>query len=119
MKTEYLWREFYQSAITETDHGKLPNRLQAAKTAIDSRLHELQLDHGGTPEERLAISDALAGLLILRKELDTSSLPKRALAGINGRRNQWEYGDRLVRAGNLPSHFGRLQSSPLLRFRCP
>jgi hypothetical protein len=51
---------------------KLPNRLQAAKAAkaaIDNRLHELQLDHGGTPEERQAITDSLGGLNVLRREL--------------------------------------------------
>ena len=73
MTHEYIWQELYQAAIIETDDGKLPNRLRAAKAAIDNRLHELQLDHGGTPEERLAISDALAGLNVLRKELQTRS----------------------------------------------
>jgi hypothetical protein len=28
------------------------------------------MDHGGTPEERQAISDALAGLNVLRRELE-------------------------------------------------
>ncbi len=76
MKAEYAWQETYQAAIIETDDGKLPNRLQVAKAAIDNRLHELQLDHGGNPEERLAISDALAGLNVLRKELETRSSEK-------------------------------------------
>lgn len=76
MKTDYIWQESYQAAIIETDDGQLPNRLKAAKAAIDNQLHELQLDHGGTPEERLAISDALAGLNVLRKELETRSPEK-------------------------------------------
>jgi hypothetical protein len=76
METEYIWQESYQTAIIETDDGQLPNRIKAAKAAIDTRLHELQLDHGGTPEERLAISDALAGLNVLRKELETRSSEK-------------------------------------------
>jgi hypothetical protein len=33
-----------------------------AKAAIDNRLHELQTEHRGISEERLATSDALAGL---------------------------------------------------------
>jgi hypothetical protein len=81
MKTEYTWQKSYQAAIMETDDGKLPNRLKAAKVAIDNRLHELQLDHGGTPEERLAISDALAGLNVLRKELETRSPEKGSSRG--------------------------------------
>ena len=71
MRADYVWEESYKAAILETDDAKLPNLLQAAKGAIDTRLHELQMDHGGTPEERQAISDALAGLNILRRELET------------------------------------------------
>jgi hypothetical protein len=73
MKTDYAWNEPYRAAILETDDAKLPNRLKTAKTAIDARLHELQSDHGGTPEERQAISDALAGLTGLRRELESRS----------------------------------------------
>ena len=59
MRADYVWQESYQAAILETDDNKLPNRLQAAKAAIDNRIHELQTDHGGTPEEWQAITDAL------------------------------------------------------------
>jgi hypothetical protein len=69
MTADYVWKESHQAAILETDDKKLPRRLQVAKAAIDNRLHELQLDHGGTPEERLAITDALGGLNMLRREL--------------------------------------------------
>jgi hypothetical protein len=69
MTADYVWKESHQAAILETDDKKLPRRLQVAKAAIDYRLHELQLDHGGTPEERLAITDALGGLNVLRREL--------------------------------------------------
>jgi hypothetical protein len=73
MSTYYGWGEVYKAAIIETDPGKLPNRVKAAKAAIDTRLHDLQMDHGGTPEERQAIVDALAGLSILRRELEKRS----------------------------------------------
>ena len=49
------------------------NRLQAAKAAIDNRLHDLQRDYGGTPAERQAITDALGGLNVLRRELQIRS----------------------------------------------
>src|ERR1700730_9618789 len=65
----YVWEEVYPAAILETDDQKLPNRFQAAKAAIDARLHELQLDHGGTPKERQAISDALSSLHVIQREL--------------------------------------------------
>jgi hypothetical protein len=51
MLADYVWEEVYAAAILETDDTKLPNRLHVAKAAIDDRLHELQLDHGGSPEE--------------------------------------------------------------------
>jgi hypothetical protein len=73
MNTSHVWEEVYKAAIVETDNGKLPNRIHVAKAAIDTRLHDLQMDHGGTPEERQAISDALAGLNILRRELEKRS----------------------------------------------
>jgi hypothetical protein len=70
MKANYLWEESYQAAILETDREKMPNRIQTAKAAIDDRLHGLQMDHGGTTEERYAISDALAALNVLRREVE-------------------------------------------------
>ena len=73
MKADDVWQELYKAAVLETDDKNLPNRIRAAKAAIDARLHELQLDHGGTPEERQAITDALHGLTVLRSELETRS----------------------------------------------
>jgi hypothetical protein len=73
MNTGYGWEEVYKAAMLETDHGKLRNLVQSAKAAIDARLHDLQVDRRGTPEERHAISDALAGLNFLRRELEKPS----------------------------------------------
>jgi hypothetical protein len=73
MKADYAWQEPYEDAILETDDGKLAKRLQVAKAGIDTRLQELQMDHQGTPEEQQAISDALKGLDVLRRELETRS----------------------------------------------
>lgn len=73
MRADYVWDESYKAAILETDDKKLPNRLHAAKDAIDARLQEMQTDHGGTPEERQAITDALTGLNVLRRELERRS----------------------------------------------
>jgi hypothetical protein len=71
MRADYGWDESYKAAILETDDAKMPNHIRAAKVAIDRRLQEMQADHGGKPEERQAISDALAGLNVLRRELET------------------------------------------------
>ena len=70
MRADYVWVESYNAAVIETDDKKLRERIQVAKGAIDMRLQELQMDHGGTPEERLGITDALAGLNVLRRELE-------------------------------------------------
>jgi hypothetical protein len=73
MQADYVWQEVYAAAILETDDTKLANRLHVAKAAIDARLHELQFDHVGSPEERQAIGDALAGLNVVRRELERRS----------------------------------------------
>ena len=70
-----VWKEPYKAALLETDRGKLQKLLPAAKAAIDARIQQLQSDHGGTPEERLAISDALASLNVIRRELESGSGP--------------------------------------------
>jgi hypothetical protein len=73
MRALYDWQGSYQAAILETDDNKLPNSLQTAKARIDNRIHELRTDHGGTPEEWQAITDALGGLTVLRRELKIRS----------------------------------------------
>ncbi len=70
MKPHYVWEESYKAAMLGTDDKNLPNLLQTAKAAIDTRLHQLQFD-GGSPEERQAITDALGGLNVLRRMANT------------------------------------------------
>jgi hypothetical protein len=77
VRARYIWEESYQAAILETNDTKLHKRILDAKAGIDTRLHELRMDHGGTPEERQAITDALAGLSVLRRELQLRSDAKR------------------------------------------
>jgi hypothetical protein len=73
MKAAYDWQELYEDALRETNREKMQLRIRAAKAAIEARLQELQLGHGGTPEERQAVSDALTRLNLLRKEIETRS----------------------------------------------
>ena len=70
MDARYVWHDLYRAAVLETDRVRLQQALHAAKSAIDDRLQELQADHGGTPEERQAISDALTALNVVRRELE-------------------------------------------------
>jgi hypothetical protein len=63
------WKKLYQAAILETDWSQIEERIQAADSAISTRLHEFSVDHGGTPEENQAIADAVNGLTVLRGEV--------------------------------------------------
>jgi len=73
MKADYPWQELYEAAILESDDAQLLERLPLVKAAIDARLQELQTDHGGTSEERQALSDALVGLSALWRDLQARS----------------------------------------------
>jgi hypothetical protein len=44
-----------------------------AQAAIDGRLNELAADHHGMADERRMIADALSGLNVLRRELQSST----------------------------------------------
>jgi hypothetical protein len=57
MKAAYDWQELYEDALRETNSEKMQPRIRTARAAIEARLQELQLGHGGTPEERQAVSD--------------------------------------------------------------
>jgi hypothetical protein len=83
MKPHYVWEESYEAAMLGTDDKNLPNLLQAAKAAIDTRLHQLQFD-GGSPEERQAITNALGGLNVLR-ENGKNALTKQGRAMLERR----------------------------------
>ena len=69
MNTEQTWQEIYQLAVLETDWLRMEDRVRAAETAIEKRLQELNLDHGGTPEENQAVLDTVQKLSGLRGEL--------------------------------------------------
>lgn len=63
-----MWYDAYETAVLETDWKKMEERLLSAESAINQRQHVLSMDHGGTPEERQAIADALNGMKALRKD---------------------------------------------------
>jgi hypothetical protein len=68
MTATYKWYEFYKSAVLETDWSKMEERIRAAEDAIRERESELNLDHGGSPEEREAIAGALRSLSVLKSD---------------------------------------------------
>ncbi len=65
----YPWYESYRAAILETDWTKMQDRLRSAELKIQERQHILSLDHGGTPEVRQEIADALNGMKVLRTDV--------------------------------------------------
>jgi hypothetical protein len=64
----YRWHESYKAALLETDWTKMPERIQSAESEIHKRQRLLSEDHGGTPEERQALADAITGMKVLRRE---------------------------------------------------
>jgi hypothetical protein len=68
MTSKDSWFDFYKAALLETDWTKMQERIQAAESAMDDRQRVLSADHGGTPEERQALADAISGLKVLRRE---------------------------------------------------
>jgi len=69
MNVDYEWQRPYVAAVLETDRSKLPPLIEKADAAIQTRIHELNQDHHGTRQERLAIEFALNCLKLLSKEI--------------------------------------------------
>ena len=74
----FEWQRAYHVALLETDWSIIEERIQTAENGIRARLHEFSKNHGGTPEENHAITDALHGLDVLRKEVAAQQESKRA-----------------------------------------
>jgi len=70
---ENNWRHLYRAAVLEIDRNKLLNRVKAAEDAIRARA---SLDGRVSSEERIAIQDAMAALLVLRRGLAQSPVDK-------------------------------------------
>ena len=66
----YVWFESYEAVALETDWLKMHERIQSAESKMEDRKRVLSQDHGGTPEERQAIANALNALGTLRTEVD-------------------------------------------------
>jgi hypothetical protein len=77
MTPEYGWEKLYQAAVLETDWSRIEDHVKAADSAINQRLNEFSLNHGGTPEENLAITKALTALEGIRKDVAAWKLKQR------------------------------------------
>ena len=68
MTTTPKWHDIYKAALLETDWSRMEERIQAAEAAIQGRMRDFDLNHGGTAEENRAITDAMRSLSVLRTE---------------------------------------------------
>jgi hypothetical protein len=82
MNTEQRWQKLYQLAALEADWSMIEDRIRATETAIQQRLQELTVDHGGTLEENLTIVETLQKLNALRGEVVLWRESKKAGSGI-------------------------------------
>ena len=80
MTTNYSWHDFYKAALLETDWTKVEERIQTAESEIQKRYGVLSQDHGGTPEEREALANAMNGLKVLRMDA-AAWLERQSLGG--------------------------------------
>lgn len=63
------WWQSYRAAVFEVNQSKLLDRIKAAENAIRARA---SLGGQVSSEERIEIQDAMATLLVLRRELAQS-----------------------------------------------
>jgi|SRR5579872_3297969 len=66
----YEWEPAFNTALMETDQSKRQQRIDAARTAINQRLQEL--DGQDAPAERRAIENAQLGLNLLQSQTTVS-----------------------------------------------
>jgi hypothetical protein len=69
MRPNYEWERLYTAATLETNRTKLIARIDAAQAAIESRVREMESDHGGSADERLEIDTAQTNLNVMRKRV--------------------------------------------------
>jgi hypothetical protein len=70
---ENNWWQSYRAAVLEINRSKLLDRIKAAENAIRARASfGVQV----SSEERIEIQDAMAALLVLRRELAQSPVDK-------------------------------------------
>jgi len=70
---ENNWLTLYRTAVFEINRNKLLDRVKAAEDAIRARA---SLDGQVSSDERIAIQDAMAALLVMRRELAQSPVDK-------------------------------------------
>lgn len=67
LREDKPWFDAYRAAILELDLQKLPERINAAREAVRSRLKDIEGDSNHHAERR-QIEDALGDLRVLERE---------------------------------------------------
>jgi hypothetical protein len=77
------WEQMYQSAKLETNILRLPQKIFDAEVAMFKRKLQLNLNEKGNAEHReiKAINEALAHLVVLRRQLDGNEGSTRPASG--------------------------------------
>jgi hypothetical protein len=70
---ENNWWQLYRAAVFEINRSKLLDRVKAAEDAIRARA---SLGGQVSSDERISIQDAMAALLVLRRDLAQSPAAK-------------------------------------------
>jgi hypothetical protein len=70
---ENNWWQLYRAAVFEINRSKLLDRVKAAEDAIRARA---SLGGQVSSDERISIQDAMAALLVLRRDLAQSPTAK-------------------------------------------
>ncbi len=68
---ENNWWQLYRDAVFEINRGKVLDRVKAAEDAIRARA---SLGGQVSNDERISIQDAMAALLVLRRDLVQNSV---------------------------------------------
>jgi hypothetical protein len=77
---ENNWSQLYRAAVLEINRGKLLDRVKAAEDAMRARA---SLGGQVSSDERISIQDAMAALLVLRRELTQSPDDKIKHPGVS------------------------------------
>jgi hypothetical protein len=70
---ENNWWQLYRTAVFEINRSKLLDRVKAAEDAIRARA---SLGGQVSSDERISIQDAMAALLVMRRDLAQSPVAK-------------------------------------------
>jgi len=76
------WRVHYHAALLETDPLKMPERIQRAYNAVQSRLNAHQNIESA---EYQALADALANLRVLQREIASATDTPKTDSGTSSR----------------------------------